>query len=224
MLKIYPRAIESAVRAFKDHKAAYRVSGAGFSVLDWKRPGTIQYWVRMVFDHERDNTMAVYITGDLGEAVVYPTCPASLEDMANCFTSREPGGPIDINETYFLEKVKTGNHLFEWGMDEFKEDLREEFVRRFGKDEDQHELNEFFEEYCDGYLPNVVIDNGVHITDSFARDALESIFPDWNEWIYSCGKRVSNFVVFWLVAMRLAYEQLNEHGERKANDGEEQQA
>lgn len=208
-MKLYKDSIESAVRAFKDHEARY-VRGESFDVLDWKKPGTRTYWIRMVFDHERSETSAVYITGDLGEAVVYPTCPATLFGMARSFTYKRNDGLVDINENYFLEKVKTGSRLYDWGMEEFQNDLRERFVREYGKDEDQGKLDEFFEEYCDSYFSGVEVDNGVHFTDYHAKDALEEIFPDCNEWIWECGQRVSPFVVFWLVAMRMAYEQTKE--------------
>jgi hypothetical protein len=204
MLKLHKDAIESAVRAFKNHEARY-VRGESFDVLDWKKPGTIMYWVRMVFDHD---TNAVYITGDLGEAIVHPTCDASLSGMATCFTYNRSGGMVDVNEQYFLEKVKTGSCLYDWGMGEFQEDLRERFVQEYGEDEDQGRLDEFFEEYCDSYCSGIEVDNGVHFTDSLAKDALEEIFPDYEEWIWECGQRVNQRVVFWLVAMRLAYEQV----------------
>jgi hypothetical protein len=205
-MKLYKDSIKSAVRAFKNHKARYS-KGVFFDVLDWKHPDTMLYWVRMVFDHERNDTNAVYITGDLGSAVVYPTCCATLRSMAMSFTFGRSDGLVDINVNYFLEKVKTGSRLYDWGMVEFKDDLREKFVNEYGKDESQEQLDEFFDEYCDSYRPGVEVNNNVHFTDPFAKDALEKIFPDCNEWIWECGQRVSPYVVFWLVAMRMAYEQ-----------------
>ena len=210
MLKLHKGAVESAIHAFRDHKA--RLSKGFFmDVLDWKRPNTNTYWIRMVFDHERSDTHAVYITGDLGEAIIYPTCPATLFNMAKSFTFINKDGSIDINEHYFLEKVKTANHLYDWSMEDFQDDLRDEYVERYGKDEDQRDLENFFEEHCDGYLSDVTIDNsmGVQI-DSAAKDDLHLLFPDYDEWISGCGQRVSNFVAFWLVAMRMAYEQTKE--------------
>ena len=208
MDELMPGTVERAVKTFRDHKARY-VRGPSFDVLDWKRPDTITCWVRMVFDHERPDTKAVYISGDLGEAVVYPTCQATLADMATCFTRRLEDGSIEVNEQYFLEKVKASSHLYEWDLEWFKNDLRKAFRDEYGDDDnDKGKLEEWFEEYCDGYLPNVVVDNGVQMTDSFAQDAIRDIFPDYDTWIYWCGRRVSDWVGFWLVALRLAHEQL----------------
>jgi len=208
-MKLWKGSIEDAVRAFKNHEARY-VRGESFDVLDWKKPGTIQHWVRMVFDHEREDTKAVYITGDLGEAVVYPTCPATLFGMARCFTYKRSDGLVDINECYFLEKVKTASHLYDWGLEEFKEDLCERFALEYGQDGDHAKLDEFFEDHCDSFFSHVEFDNCVRFTNYEAELDIKEIFPDCNEWIWECGKRVSNFVVFWLVAMRMAYEQTKE--------------
>jgi hypothetical protein len=85
--------------------------------------------------------------------------------------------------------------------------VRKAFEDEYGED-DEGKLEEWFEEYCEGFCPNVIVDNGVQMTDSFAQDAIMAIFPDYDTWIYECGRRVSDWVGFWLVAMRLAHEQL----------------
>ena len=206
MSGLHHGAVEDAMKLFREHKARY-VRGESFDVLDWKRPGTKMYWIRMVFDHERDDTNAVYISGDLGEAVVYPTCPAKLFDMAHSFTYTNSDGAMDVQEYYFLEKVKTATRRYDWSMDDFKEDLRSKFVEMYGKEEDQKDLDVFFEEHCDGFCGDVTVDDGVEI-DRSAEDDLHLIFPDWREWIWGCGRRVDNLVVAWLVAMRMAYEQI----------------
>lgn len=207
---LYNHAIEDAVRAFKNHKASYR-RGYLFDTLDWRRPNELQYYIRMVFDHEREDTKAVYITGDMGEAVVYPTCEATLEGMAKCFTSpwSKKTGTIDINEDYFIEKIKASSNLWEWNHGLFEEDLRRGFRRYYGNDERMtSELNEFLEEHFHSYFADIrVEDCGVEM-DQDARDAWEALVPDGGHWIYDCGKRLSNRIVFWLVAMRLAYEQI----------------
>ena len=220
MTILRPGDVKCAENMFRHHEAWYK-RGKSFDVLDWKKPDTIHCWVRMVFDHDRDGTEAVYITGDLGEGVVYPTCYPDLEHVARSFTSRDADGILDVNEHYFLEKLKTARRTFDWDMDTFKEDLRCKFADHYGKYEDQSELNDFFEEYCDGYMPGVVVDDGVHFCDRYAEDVLETIFPDYSEWVWGCGSRLNFWIVCWLVAMRLAWEKvvLQEKGGR--NDGEE---
>lgn len=215
MVDLVSRMVERSVRAFGNHKARY-VRGWAVDILDWKIPGTLNYWVRMVFDHERDDTKAVYISGDLGEAVVYPTCGATLGSMASCFTRRLEDGSIDVNDSYFIEKVKCSSDLYDWRMDWFKEDLRDIYKSNYGDEGEEGELEDFFDEYCDGYFGSVTVDNGVHITSDGATDKLEEIFGmDYDEFIYGCGRRVSERIVLWLVAMRLAYEQIERAGQHE---------
>lgn len=205
---LYSNAIEDAVSAFKNHKASYR-KGSLFDVLDWRRPNELQYYIRMVFDHESEKTKAVYITGDMGEAVVYPTCDATLEGMAKCFTSVS-GVPVslDINEYYFVEKVKTASNLWEWDYGLFEDDLKERYIKHFGDYADEEKLEEFLEDNFRSVWPDIEVDttSGVRIGRQ-AEDAWDELAPDCN-WIYECGMRLSNRVVFWLVALRLAWEQV----------------
>lgn len=216
---LYEHAIEDAVRAFKNHKASYR-RGYFFDVLDWQRPNELQYYIRMVFDHERENAKAVYITGDMGEAVVYPTCESTLEGMAKCFTSMSKVPvSLDINEGYFIEKIKASSDLWEWNHSLFEGDLRRGFRRYYGNDERMtSELDDFLEEHFRSYSADIRVEHyGVEM-DQDAKDAWEAIVPDEGRWIYDCGKRLSNRIVFWLVAMRLAWEQLQGDEDCKKGD------
>ena len=60
--------------------------------------------------------------------------------------------------------------------------------------------------------PDIEVDTtkGVSIGRG-AKDAWDELAPDC-DWIYECGMRLSARVVFWLVALRLAWEQV-EKGE-----------
>lgn len=140
-------AIAAACEKFKNNVATYR-RGEQLDILDFQIPGKIEYYLRMVFDHGNSHTSAVYISGDLGEAVVYPTCTPTLEGMANCFTCRRQNGTIDINESYFIEKIKTASNLYTFDSE-----------------------------------------------------------------LYDCGRRVHPRIVLWLVALRLAWEQVKGQGE-----------
>lgn len=206
---LYDGAVESAMKAFKNHQAMY-THGDRLNVLDWRNmDGSLTYYVRMVFDHERPYTKALYISGDMGEAVIYPTCDATLEGMATCFTRRHEDGRIDINESYFIEKIKASSNFWEWNHSLFEEDLRRGFVRYYGNDERMmSELDDFLEEHFRSCFADIRVEHyGVEM-DQDAKDAWEAIVPDGGHWIYDCGKRLSNRIVFWLVAMRLAYEQI----------------
>lgn len=207
-------AIASACEKFKNNVATYR-RGEQLDILDFQIPGKIEYYLRMVFDHENSHTSAVYISGDLGEAVVYPTCTPTLEGMANCFTCRRQNGTIDINESYFIEKIKTASNIYTFDADDFKADLRQVCKDRFGEDAKEcEELEEFIEEEIDDFCAHGVTFSSDGVTiEHDAQERLEEIIPDCEYELYDCGRRVHPRIVLWLVALRLAWEQVKKQGE-----------
>ena len=66
--------IAHAYKVFAEHKAELKVSD-NMQIVDWRKPGAGCYRVRYVFDQEGGR---IYISGDLGEAVVEPTWPATF--------------------------------------------------------------------------------------------------------------------------------------------------
>lgn len=192
--------IAEAIRQFGKHETTYTTGVSGIDVLDFRRPDTICYALRVVFDHQRGQR--VYITGDLGEAVVYPTCPATLEDMAECFTSRRGDGSISVNWGYFLEKVRATSDRWCWTYDRFWEDFKEHCEEN-GLDGD-----DFIDDHEECYWEQSVgidTERGVTLSEK-AKEELHYIDPDFAGWVYDCGKMVSPRVILWLVALRLAYE------------------
>lgn len=197
--------IKVGLKVFKDNKAEYRHINENFDVLDFRRPNSVTYSFRMVFDREHGN--AAYISGDLGEAVIYPTCECTLEGFAKCFTSRRENGTLDVNEQYFKEKIRACDNasLDEYDMETVKEDLKEKF--------EQYEAGDLWETFEDEYL--APYSNNVEVYQSFGaifdRDALEFLDErvglDYEE-IRDLGRRTSTRIILWLVAIRLAWEQL----------------
>lgn len=211
------RLIKDAQRNFADHVATwYKVPLHDIEVLDWSKPGSIAYSMRVVFDNERGRSM--YICGDIGEAVVYPTCPSTLADVAKCFTSRKKDGGIDVNESYFLEKVRATSDRWTWGREEFVEDFKKKIAPclEYGTCGD-FDVDVFLEErlgYVNGHF-SFYGEDGLHIDsengvsfDSGVEDELRKVDVDFREWIYNCGKRLHPRIVMWLVGLRLAWEQL----------------
>ena len=194
--------VAEAIQAFSKHEATYTIGISGIDVLDFRRPDSSIYAVRMVFDHQRGDR--VYISGDLGEAVVYPTCRATLQDMAECFTMRNDNGKISVNYGYFLEKVRATSDRYEWDVDKFWNDFKAEIEARGLESE---ETDEFIRDNSDSVFGEVDVDpvSGVSIT-SLGLDALAEIDPDYKAWVFDCGRRLSPRVILWLVALRLAYE------------------
>ena len=208
--------IDEAVKAFAKHETIYTIGLSCIDVLDFRDPDSFVYALRFVFDHQRGNR--VYISGDLGEAVVYPTCPATLEDMAYCFSSRKDDGSISVNWGYFLEKVRATSDRWCWTDERFWEDFKEHCEEEGLDGLDFIENHKEF--YWDGAV-SVDTERGVTLSE-FAKEELHDIDPDFAGWVYDCGKRVSPRVILWLVALRLACEAVEKergaHVEQQADN------
>lgn len=219
------RKIKNAEGHFSKHVALWASVGKGIEVLDFRRPDSVEYALRIVFDDERGGR--VYISGDIGEAVVYPTCRAKLKDMALCFTRRDENGVLDVNEEYFLEKVKATSESWVWGREEFVADFKDRIspFLEMGACGD-FDLDEFLEERL-GYAHGGFMfygEDGMHIDeergvtiDRGVEEELKKVDRDYREWLYDCGKRINPRVIMWLVGMRLAWEQVKEMKGRRSD-------
>lgn len=198
--------IKRAQESFATHVATLHKGDFGIDVLDFRRSdGSTVYSMRIIFDHERAHR--VFIAGDLGEAVIYPTCPATLEGMANCFTWRNDNGEIGLDYGYFLEKVVVASDRYEWSGERFRED----FDRRV-KDDGLILPDDFYDDYIDSWSPGISIDSRKGVTASErVKEVLSEIDCDYWEWLYDCGKRISPRVILWLVALRLAWEKVEKN-------------
>ena len=189
--------VGKTIKSFMGHKATVRKFD-GIEVLDFRKPDSAFYAVRVVFDNERSR---VYISGDIGEAVIYPTCPATLQDMAECFTCRDDDGTIRVNTEYFLEKVRATSDRYIWDSKSFEEDFRMHCTTYSIEGADS------FLEHNGWLKGGISVDEVRGITLSpRARDDLKRMDADYLVWFYDCGKRVSVRIIAWLVALRLAYE------------------
>lgn len=187
-------------------------------MLDWRKPDSVYYAMRVVFDNERGGR--VYITGDIGEAVVYPTCAATLRNMALCFTSRDKNGDLEINEGYFMEKIKASNERYCRDRETFVEDFKKEVSRRFqfGAPLD-FDVDTFLRDHMGyengGFMSPFRGEDGIEIDGNGrisisddVRDELNNLDTDYSEWFFDCGKRLNPRIALWLVGMRLAHEQV----------------
>lgn len=195
--------IKDAERHFSKHVALWASVGKDIEILDFRRPDSVEYALRVVFDNERGGR--VYISGDIGEAVVYPTCMAKLKDMALCFTMRDENGDLDVREGYFLEKVKATSDRYVWYDKEFEADFRAH-CKVYGIDEDV--ADEFLDDSMGTFGGMEIGDDGIRM-DSYVTDKIQEIDEDYLEWFFDCGKRINPRVIMWLVGMRLAWEQVD---------------
>ena len=180
--------IALAYKVFAEHKAKLKVSG-NMQIVDWRKPGEIWCSVRYVFDQEGGR---IYISGDVGEAVVWPTWPATFGATCGAVC----GGISVVNEGYFLEKVRASSDRYEYDREEAEKAVRENCP---GIDED--DLETVMSDFDDRW-------GLVHI-ERTACNVLEGFDRDYWEWFTTAGRSVDGRVYLWLVGLKMAWEALN---------------
>ncbi|MFJ2042215.1 hypothetical protein ACIOBL_01355 [Paenibacillus taichungensis] len=172
---------------FHNHQATYTDHGA-IKELIWRRPETVAYYVRFVFDGRN-----MYVTGDLGEALFCFT------ETADVHTFNEYG--ID----YFTEKLKAYHEDTHY----FDNDIAVERLRRWVKelksDGDTYDHDEMRELFEAARSIDTMREWADVINDS---SWLHDIEPDYWEWMYSVGKQMQPRLKSYLVALKMASEQL----------------
>lgn len=197
--------IEHAKRKFANHVATYRDLGS-ISILDWKNPENINYSLRYVFDKE-GHTMT--ITGDLGYAVVCPTCMVDLEHCVDAFRNS-----ID----YFAEKIRASSDLYVYDEDAAKKTLRE-FLLSDDLDDDEKAYREaLIEDIMEDYD---VSRPGVRVLDDDTSNKLNSIDSDAWEWIGTIGRCYHLRVYMWMYGLQMAWEQIKAEQNAKQDEKEE---
>lgn len=177
---------------FKEHKATLTQHG-DLKVLEWKKPDTVIYYCRYVFDRNK-----VYISGDIGHAVFDLTWKADIHSFN------------DIHVGYFAEKLaayqgkrwdydgeKAAQELKEW-----RKQLREDGVK-FDAEEFRELINAA--ESCSSQ-------------EEWAYDCVNGRFNefireldyDYWEWIYDIGNEMPVRIHAYLIGLQMASEQLKE--------------
>lgn len=112
-----------AEKRFANHKARLDILDENVRVLNWRQPGTQAYAIRAVMDGYH-----VYITGDLGSAVICLTETATLKALSGYW--KKPG--------YFMEKFvcTTDDYFFDY--ETAKGELRERKTMLLEEYRDNH--------------------------------------------------------------------------------------
>lgn len=186
------QAYRHAAEKFKDHVATYCDYG-NIKTLTWAKPGRRDYCMRYVFDTEA-HTMT--ITGDLGYAVVCPTCKVDLEHCAKSFQW------VD----YFAEKIRATSDMYVYDEDVAKETLRERLLSDDLDDDEKAEREALIEDIMDDYD---VGQPGVRALDDDTSNQLNRIDSDAWEWIGTIGRRYHLRVYLWMYGLQMAYKQVS---------------
>jgi len=180
--------IAHAFKSFAEHKAELKNLG-NMQILNWQQPGTVWYRIRYVFDREGGR---IYISGDLGEAVVQPTWPATFETTHNTLC----GGTRVVNEGYFLEKVRATSDRYEYDRDE-----AEKVVKENCPEIDEDDLETVMENFYDDW--------GLRHLGDRARRILNDFDEDCWEWFPTAGQSIHGRIYLWLVGLKMAWDMIH---------------
>lgn len=184
-------ALQHAMEKFKDHVATYCDYG-NVATLTWAKPGTIDYSMRFVFDREGHT---VTISGDLGHAVLQPTCKCDLEHCAKAF-----GSSID----YFAEKIRASSNMYIYDEEEAKAELRDRLLHE-EVDEQEKVIRE---NLIDDIMRNFDRWDGVGTLDDDTSNILTNVDPDAFELLGSLGRHYHLRVYLWMYALQMAWKQV----------------
>ena len=204
--------IEDARKTFKGFDVVFRniVGENPLQILELRNPdGTGAYRLRVVFD-EKGRTFTV--SGDLGEAVFYPTWPATLAHTA----------AVGMNAPYFMEKCACSSDRYEYDETEFRAELENWMLDKIkAHNEDCDEGDELDEDDVDWDISEVMggfdTYRGFHGNDKDAQNALAKYGNDWHEELYYCGKGWHIRVYLWMAGIEYAYAKLKEQSEAAEN-------
>ncbi len=198
--------IEQCRKKFADHIATFKRYD-GISTLDWReKNGSSHYYVRYVFDEQHCH---MYISGDLGHAVVWLTESATLANLAGYVKS------ID----YFLEKVMCSTDKYTYDRATAYEVLEHKLMHiELDFDEDDEdaaeahaELLEERRELIEDVMCNFDARNGFRLSNEQINHISE-IDSDYYEWLWDAGMNVDERVLLWLVGLNMAYRQVRDDG------------
>ncbi len=184
--------IEHAKIRFSNHKAEIKEHG-GVTVLNWRNQnGSSDYYVHYVFDG-----CFLYISGDLGSAVVHLTEKATLKALSRYLNM------VD----YFVEKIECSTNKYEYDEKIAIAELRE----RLFPDDEGEELELINADLIEEIMRYYSHFDGFRNIPSDLLEEVEELDECYFEWIYTCGEAIHGRIILWLVGLRMAWEQVKYH-------------
>ena len=196
--------LEFAKKRFVNHVAKLSDYG-NIKIVDFKMPDSEEYRIRFLFE---EDYCRLHISGDLGELIA-----TNYNNM-----TFEKFGAFVNNISYFNEKINCHNRrIYTYDSEDAKKDLKElleecdmmETVLRHDRcyfETDEDKLEEFYE--C--VLEDFSEDTGI---GSKGYDALSEYFSDVWEFVNDIGKSPTGILDLYMLAFKLAIEQLRSKGE-----------
>lgn len=195
--------LELQEKRFVNHVAKFTDYG-NIKIVDFKMPDSGEYRIRFLFE---EDYCRLHISGDLGELIATNYNNMTFKGFSDFVN----------NIGYFKEKIDCHNRrIYTYDSRDAKKDLKElleewdiveEVLQhdRYEWETDEDKLEEFYE----GVLEDFSEDTGV---GSKGYDALSKYFSDAWEFASDIGKRPTGILDVYMLAFKLATEQLKEKG------------
>ena len=191
--------LERQKENFKNHIATFSDYG-NIKILDFANPNSSHYRIRFLFE---EDYCRLHISGDLGELIA-----TNYNNMTfNKFTDF-------VNNTgYFKEKIDCHSRaIYYYDEDVTRQELKERFkeyewllytnLYYYYEDEDER-LESILDDILSDFSDTTGIGSeGYNILSEFDSDA-------W-EWTYKLGKKDTGILDLYMLAFKLAMEQLKE--------------
>ena len=188
---------------FKNHIATFTDYG-NIKILDFKNPDTSNFRIRFLFE---EDYCRLHISGDLGELIAtnyYNMTYEKFSDFVN-------------NTGYFEEKIDCHNRkIYTYNEEDAKHDIKERLEEydcldnvlehdRFEWETDEDKLEEFYGDVLEDFSQ----DTGIGSKGCYA---LSEYFDDVWEFASDIGKRETGILDLYMLAFKLAQEQLSTGG------------
>lgn len=191
-------AVEEQKKYFAEHVATLTDLG-NVKIIDFKKPKSNEYRIRFMFE---EDYYRLHISGDLGELIA-----TNYNNM--CFKWFERDYVDDVG--YFKEKVDCcSRHIYEFNYAIAFNELKER-IEEYEWEDTILDGYESVYDFIDCVLEEYAQYSGGGISES-GYELLSKIDYDAWEWAYDLGKESSGILELYLLAYKLAMQQLRERG------------
>ena len=190
--------LERQMENFKNHIATFTDYG-NIKILDFKNPESSHYRIRFLFE---EDYYRLHISGDLGELIASNYCNMTFGKFTDF-----------VNNTgYFKEKIDCHSRPIYWYDEEAVREELKEHIETYG-------LLDYYNTYSlmtdEEKMEDVLYDILYNFSD--ARGISDKGFEKLSEldetaweWAYDLGKKETGILDLYMLAFKLAMEQLKE--------------
>lgn len=178
---------KKVIERFKNHKATFTDYG-NIKILDFKKPGSIEYRIRFLFE---EDYFRLHISGDLGELIASNYNNMIYEEFSDFVN--------DIG--YFKQKIDCMSRpLYFWDENEARQELEKELEEAgYDIEEIESDIDEIMNGFDDG-----------HGIAPDGQEKLENLISDSWEFAGELGKRDTGIIDIYMIAFELANKQLTD--------------